>query len=148
MNWLIAMMALSVAGLIAAGVYLELRPRPLPKALPRWLKGGVLANVLAFGVGLVGVLFLGMEQVMAQEVAASGVREISLGLGLAIIGVGLPTALAAIGAGIALGPVGSAALAVIAEKPEMFGRTLIYLGLAEGIAIYGLVMSILLLGKI
>ena len=41
-----------------------------------------------------------------------------------------------------------AALAVIAEKPEMFGRTLIYMGLAEGIAIYGLVMSILLLGKL
>jgi len=42
----------------------------------------------------------------------------------------------------------AAALAVIAEKPEMFGRTLIYMGLAEGIAIYGLVMSILLLGKL
>ena len=67
---------------------------------------------------------------------------------LALIGVGLPTAVAAIGAGIALGPVGSASLAVIAEKPEMFGRTLIYMGLAEGIAIYGLVMSILLLGKL
>ncbi len=39
-------------------------------------------------------------------------------------------------------------VAVIAERPEMFGRTLIYLGLAEGIAIYGLVMSILLLGRI
>ena len=39
-------------------------------------------------------------------------------------------------------------LAVITEKPEMFGRTLIYLGLAEGIAIYGLVVSILLLGRI
>ena len=37
---------------------------------------------------------------------------------------------------------------MIAEKPEMFGRTLIYMGLAEGIAIYGLVMSILMLGKI
>ena len=37
---------------------------------------------------------------------------------------------------------------VIAEKPEMFGRTLIYLGLAEGIAIYGLVVTILLLGRI
>jgi V/A-type H+-transporting ATPase subunit K len=56
--------------------------------------------------------------------------------------------LAAIGAAIALGPIGSASLAVIAEKPEMFGRTLIYMGLAEGIAIYGLVMSILLLGKL
>ena len=37
---------------------------------------------------------------------------------------------------------------ILAEKPEIFGRTLIYLGLAEGIAIYGLVMSILLLDKI
>jgi len=39
-----------------------------------------------------------------------------MGKGLALIGIGLPTALAAIGAGIALGPVGSASLAVIAEK--------------------------------
>ena len=53
--------------------------------------------------------------------------------------VGLPTALATIGAGIAVSSVGAASLAVIAEKPEVFGRTLIYLGLAEGIAIYGLV---------
>jgi V/A-type H+-transporting ATPase subunit K len=147
MYWLIALMGMSVAGLIAAGVYLELRPRHAPKALPRWLKGGVLANLLAFALGLAGVLFLGMQEVLAQETAGTA-REISEAVGLALIGIGLPTGLAAIGAGIALGPVGSAALAVIAEKPEMFGRTLIYLGLAEGIAIYGLVMSILLLGRI
>ncbi|MCG7919741.1 MAG: ATP synthase subunit C, partial [Candidatus Thiodiazotropha taylori] len=57
-------------------------------------------------------------------------------------------ALSTIGAGIAVEPIGAASLAVLAEKPEIFGRTLIYLGLAEGIAIYGLVMSILLLDKI
>lgn len=147
MNWLIALMGLSVATLIVAGVYLELRPRHPPRILPRWIKGGVLANLLAFALGLAGVLFLGMQDVLAQETAGAD-KEISEAVGLALIGIGLPTGLAAIGAGIALGPVGSAALAVIAEKPEMFGRTLIYLGLAEGIAIYGLVMSILLLGKI
>jgi V/A-type H+/Na+-transporting ATPase subunit K len=37
---------------------------------------------------------------------------------------------------------------VLAEKPEAFGRTLIFMGLAEGIAIYGLVMSILMLGRL
>jgi V/A-type H+-transporting ATPase subunit K len=62
--------------------------------------------------------------------------------------VALPTGLAAIAAALAVGPIGSASLAVIAEKPESFGRTLIYLGLAEGIAIYGLVVSILMLEKI
>ena len=146
MTWLIALMALSVAATIGAGVWLELKPRHLPA--PPWLKGGVLANLALFALGLAGVLLLGVQEVLAAEPAAQGLADISLGKGLALIGIGLPTALAAIGAGIALGPVGSASLAVIAEKPEMFGRTLIYMGLAEGIAIYGLVMSILLLGKI
>ena len=91
---------------------------------------------------------LGVQEVMATEPVAGAVADITLGKGLALLGIGLPTGLAAIGAAIAIGPIGSAALAVIAEKPEMFGRTLIYMGLAEGIAIYGLVMSILLLGKI
>ena len=147
MSWLIALMGLSVAATIGAGVWLELKPRHLPSA--RWLKGGVLANFVLFGLALAGTLMLGVQEVLAAEPAVAGaVMEISLGKGLALIGIGLPTALAAIGAGIALGPVGAASLAVIAEKPEMFGRTLIYMGLAEGIAIYGLVMSILLLGKL
>jgi V/A-type H+-transporting ATPase subunit K len=146
MSWLIALMGLSVVATIGAGVWLEMKPRRLPS--PQWLKGGLLANFLLFGAGLAATLFLGVQEVMAAEPVAGAVMEISLGKGLALIGVGLPTALAAIGAGIALGPVGAAALAVIAEKPEMFGRTLIYMGLAEGIAIYGLVMSILLLGKL
>ena len=145
MNWLIALLGLSVAFMIAAGVWLELKPRRLPS--PRWLKGGILANFLVFGLALAATLLLGIDQVLAAPPAGAAL-EISLGKGLALIGIGLPTALAAIGAGLALGPVGSAAMAVIAEKPEMFGRTLIYMGLAEGVAIYGLVMSILLLGKI
>jgi len=145
MNWLTALMGLSVAATIAAGVWLEVKPRRLPS--PRWLKGGVLGNFLVFGLAMAGFMFMGVQDVMAQEAAAGG-SGISMAVGLALIGIGLPTGLAAIGAGIALGPVGAAALAVIAEKPEMFGRTLIYMGLAEGIAIYGLVMSILLLGKL
>ncbi|MBU1664484.1 MAG: ATP synthase subunit C [Gammaproteobacteria bacterium] len=146
MSWLIALMGFSVVATIGAGVWLELKPRRLPS--PNWLKGGVLANFLVFGLALASMLMLGVQEVMAAEPIAGAAMEISLGKGLALIGIGLPTALAAIGAGIALGPVGSAALAVIAEKPEMFGRTLIYMGLAEGVAIYGLVMSILMLGKI
>jgi V/A-type H+/Na+-transporting ATPase subunit K len=146
MSWLIALMGFSVAATIGAGVWLEMKPRRLPSA--NWLKGGVLANFLVFGLALAATLMLGVQEVMAAEPVVGAAMEISMGKGLALIGIGLPTALAAIGAGIALGPVGSASLAVIAEKPEMFGRTLIYMGLAEGIAIYGLVMSILLLGKI
>ena len=142
---LIAVMTLPVAATLFTGIWLTLKPQHVPAA---WLKGGLLANMALFGLGLAGVMLMGMQDVMAAEPLAGGTMEITLGKGLALLGIGLPTGLAAIGAAIALGPIGSAALAVIAEKPEMFGRTLIYMGLAEGIAIYGLVMSILMLGKL
>jgi len=56
--------------------------------------------------------------------------------------------LAALGAGYAVAQVGTAALGALAEKPELFGRVLVMVGLAEGIAIYGLNVSILILNRL
>lgn len=148
MYWLVAIMSLSLVGIVAMGVYYELNPLPRRIDAPRWLKKIVGTNLITFVIAQVGLLALGVQDVMAQTAAAAGPHEISIGLGLALIGIGLPTGLASIGAALAVGPVGAAALAVIAEKPEVFGRSLVFLGLAEGIAIYGLVVSILLLGRI
>ena len=142
---LIVLMCVPVAATLGAGIWLTLKPQRIAAG---WLQGGLLANLALFGLGVAGVLLMGVQEVMAAEAAATAAREITLGQGLALLGIGLPTGLAAIAAAMALGPIGSASLAVIAEKPEMFGRTLVYMGLAEGIAIYGLVMSILLLGKL
>jgi F0F1-type ATP synthase membrane subunit c/vacuolar-type H+-ATPase subunit K len=58
------------------------------------------------------------------------------------------TAIGSVGAGIAVAYVGAAALGAIAEKPELAARALIYVGLAEGIAIYGLIISIMILTRI
>ena len=58
------------------------------------------------------------------------------------------TAIGSVGAGVAVAYVGSAALGAIGEKPELAARALIYVGLAEGIAIYGLIISIMILTKI
>lgn len=60
----------------------------------------------------------------------------------------LATGLSALGAGIAVASVGSAAIGALAEKPELLGRVLIIVGLAEGIAIYGLIVSILILNEV
>jgi len=54
----------------------------------------------------------------------------------------------ALGAGLAVATVGAAALGAISEKPELAGRALIFVGLAEGIAIYGLIIAIMILGKV
>lgn len=56
--------------------------------------------------------------------------------------------LAALGAGYAVAQVGTAALGALAEKPDLFGRVLVMVGLAEGIAIYGLIVSILILNRL
>ena len=94
-------------------------------------------------------MILGVQDVMAEPVAQAVRGEISVGMGFAIIGVGVPpTAIAALAAALALGPVGSAALAVIAGKARTVRPHPDLPGSAEGIAIYGLVMSILLLGKL
>lgn len=146
MYYLLAMVTMIVLGTIAMGFYLTLEP--VTSASSRRIRQSVFINIFTFVVAMLGLMTLGIQDVMAQVEAAGGVAEISLGMGLALIGIGLPTAAATIGAGMAVGPVASAALAVIVEKPEIFGRSLVYLGLAEGIAIYGLVMSILLLGRI
>lgn len=148
MTILTFLLSASALGILLSGIYFIFHPESTQRLTPRWMQTGVAVNLLLFFVGIGAFMIGGVNEAMAAEAGANGTAEISLGFGLALIGIGLPTAAATIAAGIAVSSVGSASLAVIAEKPELFGRTLIYLGLAEGIAIYGLVVSILLLGKI
>lgn len=65
-----------------------------------------------------------------------------------LLAAALATALSSLGAGFAVARVGTAAVGALAEKPELFGRLLIFVGLAEGIAIYGLIISILILNRL
>lgn len=65
-----------------------------------------------------------------------------------LMAAALSTGLGAVGAGYAVGTVGSAAVGALTEKPELFGRVLILVGLAEGIAIYGLIISVLILNRL
>lgn len=70
------------------------------------------------------------------------------GAGLGLIGMALSTGLACIGAGYAVGAIGSSALGAISEDPKMMGKALIFIGLGEGIAIYGLIISIIIMTRL
>lgn len=76
------------------------------------------------------------------SVVDPGVRQWAFAA--AAIAAGLST----LGAGYAVAIVGSAAVGALAEKPELLGRLLIFVGLAEGIAIYGLIVAILILNQV
>jgi V/A-type H+-transporting ATPase subunit K len=56
--------------------------------------------------------------------------------------------MSAIGAAYAVAVVGAAAVAALTEKPETAGRAIVFVGLAEGIAIYGLIIAIMILGRL
>jgi len=94
---------------------------------------------------LVPVLLLGLVLALSTVAYAQEAAGTSTGDGLKGVGAGLAIGLAGVGAGVAVGRIGAVSVSVIAEKPEMFGRTLIYVALGEGIAIYGLLIAILLL---
>ncbi len=82
------------------------------------------------------------------EVSEEASKKSDGGAGLAYLGAALSTGLACIGAGIAVAITGSAALGAISEDPKLLGKTLIFVGLSEGIAIYGLIISIMILNKV
>ena len=66
----------------------------------------------------------------------------------AFLSAAIAAGLSSIGAAVAVAAVGAAALGAMSEKPELAGRALIFLGLAEGIAIYGLIVAIMILGRV
>jgi len=99
-----------------------------------------IVGLMAAGVGIVWLL--SPTTVQAAGLAATGTADPYVTLAAA-----LSTGLAAIGAGIAVANTGAAAVGAIAEKPESFGRALIFVGMGEGIAIYGLIISFLVLNR-
>lgn len=83
----------------------------------------------------------------AADAAVPMQTESDGGRGAALIAAAIAVAGSSIGAAIAVAYTGSAALAAMSERPEIFGRAMVVLGLAEGIAIYGLIISIILIGQ-
>ncbi len=132
--------AMSISGLtIAAGFYLYLKKdKANVKRIRKFVKAGVLTYVLL----VAGFLFF-----LIPDIArAQSSTDSSSGMGF--LAAAISTGLATIGAGYAVGAVGSSALGAVSEDPNILGKTLIFVGLAEGIAIYGLIVSIMILGRL
>jgi len=112
---------------------------------PRRAVRRLVALNAAAGVGALAVLSAMALGVVDPALAAGSTAGTSSGA--AFIGAGIAIAGSTLGAAIAVAYTGAAALAAISEKPELFGRAMVIVGLAEGIAIYGLVIAIVLIGK-
>jgi V/A-type H+-transporting ATPase subunit K len=106
-----------------------------------WLGSAAFMSIIA-------TLLLWWSPVIAADVVESKSIIPSGAMQWGFLAASLSTGLSSLGAGYAVAHVGSAAIGALAEKPELLGRALIVIGLAEGIAIYGLIISILILNVI
>jgi V/A-type H+-transporting ATPase subunit K len=135
-----------IAGMIALGIYGA--RRSIKKKMLKTLFG---ANIgIFFGLMIVTtiVLLSGNTAGAAAEAVGGGLVSDNSRYGIAYLSAAISTGLATIGAGIAVAMTGSAALGAISEDQSLLGKSLIIVGLAEGIAIYGLIVSILILGYV
>jgi V/A-type H+-transporting ATPase subunit K len=97
----------------------------------------------------IGVITISSLVAVAFSMGPSQATTTSSGnSGLLIVGAGIAAGLASCGAGIGLGTASAAAIGAIAEKPEMLGRTLLFVVLIEAIAIYGLAMFFIIYSRI
>ena len=80
--------------------------------------------------------------------AATAAPAASSGLGLGLIGAGAATGLSCIGGGIAVGNAAPAAIGATSEDPKNFGKSIIFVALGEGCALYGMLISIMILSKL
>ncbi len=130
-----------VIGLVAVATMKMLRRAPR-----RGLRRLVAVNAIcaAGSLAFLAVLLFGLA---GPAYAATSAARPGHDPQAALLGAAIAVAGSTIGASIAVAYTGAAALAAISEKPEMFGRAMVIVGLAEGIAIYGVVIAILLMGK-
>lgn len=118
----------------------------------------VFSNILAFGIVFAVACTLTIsasaaDDTQTESASTSQSEESSASMskavqnGLALVGAGLSTGLAGIGGGVAVGNGASAAIAATTEDPKSFGKSLIFVALGESIALYGVVISILIMNK-
>ena len=139
-----------IAGLIPmapAAIYLLRErwnsPASATRSLVKVLKGAnvVIALIIA---GLALLWLASPQSVMAAGLVAP---TAAVNDPYASIGAAIAAGIATLAAGIAVSNTGAAAVGAIAEKPETFGRVLVFVGLAEGIGIYGLIVAVLILNR-
>lgn len=110
-----------------------------------------LALAFTLAVAVLGLLSTALlfwsEPLAAQDNPQPTTMESGL-WAWGLFSAALATGLSSLAAGFAVGRLGTAAIGALAEKPELFGRLLVFVGLAEGIAIYGLIVSILILERL
>jgi V/A-type H+/Na+-transporting ATPase subunit K len=132
--------------IIPAVIYFMRERKNAPTSATRGLVLGLNGFNVIIGLMAAAVGFVWLAS-PSTALAAGATTAAATGDPYATLAAAISTGLACLGAGIGVASSGAAAIGAIAEKPESFGRALIFVGMAEGVAIYGLIISFLVLNR-
>ena len=104
--------------------------------------------VIIFSVSAANVVLAADENPADSPEVAAETPAVSVGAGIGMLAAALATGLSGVGGGIAVASSAAAAIGAISENPKVFGQALIFVALAEGVALYGLIISLQILAKL
>ena len=143
---------------IIASVFFAIRAVKKGKKAKTAFKSQVIAfaavAVLTFAIPMVASATTAAEEAnttttaAASEEVAADTQDKNFQTGMGLLAAGFVTAISGIGGGIAVAAAAPAAIGATSEDPKVFGKALIFVALGEGIALYGLLISILILNKV
>ncbi|MDY0277883.1 MAG: ATP synthase subunit C [Acholeplasma sp.] len=110
-------------------------------------KRRLIVHIVLFFMVILAVVIV-TPVAFAAEDAANTVTDSGTSKGLGYIAAALATGLSALGAGVAVAAAAPAAIGAISEDSKNFGKSLIFVALGEGVAIYGLLISILIINSL
>lgn len=109
-------------------------------------KRRIIANLCAFGGVILTAIILPISGFVSASEVVAQVDPLAMGMGF--ISAALVTGLSCLGTGIAVAAAAPAAIGAVSEDPKSFGKSMIFVVLGEGVAIYGLLVSILILNRL
>lgn len=124
-------------------------------------KKALLAQICSVGLVMIGAMSFcvtvsastqksntAQTQNIQEQEESTANSNVSTAFAIGLIAAALVTGLSGIGGGIAVASAAPAAIAATSEDPKAFGKALIFVALGEGIALYGLLVSILIFGQL
>jgi V/A-type H+-transporting ATPase subunit K len=116
-------------------------------------KFAIASNIiLFFGVIISTVILIPVMSNAAEVIptadAAATAANAGISTGLGYVAAALATGMSCIGAGIAVASAASSAIGATSENPKMLAKSLIFVALAEGVALYGMLISLQIINKI
>lgn len=113
-------------------------------------KKRIIVHIASFFTFIIALVIVTPSVLAANVTPADGtnLQIFKQAAAFGYIGAALATGLSALGAGIAVAAAAPAAIGAISENPKNLGKSLIFVALGEGVAIYGLLISIMILNNI